>query len=126
MSMGVTSATAKGASGEKIAAAYLESQGWTVRDHNVRNRAGEIDLIVSRDEIIAFVEVKSWSSLPQEELAHSIDGRKRSRIVRAARAYLSRLPRAEYLRPRCDVVFVSGPDHRVVHIEDAFSGEGID
>jgi Holliday junction resolvase-like predicted endonuclease len=60
------------------------------------------------------------------DLAYSIDRRKRGRIIRAARVYLGKLPRNEERRPRCDVVFVTGPDHRVIHIEDAFSGEGID
>jgi len=126
MSVTALSTTQKGAEGERIAAAYLESRGWTVEDRNVRARAGEIDLVITRDDVIAFVEVKSWASLPQEELAHSIDARKRSRIARAARAYLSGLPRAEGRRPRFDVVFISGRDHRVIHIEDAFGGEGID
>jgi len=120
------STTGKGAAGERIAAEYLASQGWTVRDRNVRSTAGEIDLVVTRGDVIAFVEVKSWRSLPQEELARSVNGRKRARIVRAARLYLRRLPPGEKRRPRCDVVFVSGSDHRVVHLEDAFGGEGID
>jgi putative endonuclease len=126
MTVTVVSTTQKGAEGERIAATYLESHGWTVMDRNVRSRAGEIDLVITRDDVMAFVEVKSWASLPQEELAHSIDGRKRARISRAARAYLGRLPNEKTWRPRFDVVFVSGLDHRVLHIEDAFSGEGID
>jgi putative endonuclease len=116
----------KGAAGEALAAAYLEGEGWTVRDRNVRTAAGEIDLVVTRADVIAFVEVKAWRTLPQEALAQSVNGRKRSRIVRAARLYLRGVPRGEERRPRCDVVFVSGPEHRIVHLEDAFNGEGID
>ena len=124
---GVALSTAvKGAAGEAIAAAYLESEGWTVRDRNVRTAAGEIDLVVMRADVIAFVEVKAWRTLPQEELAHSVNSRKRSRIVRAARLYLRSVPHGEDRRPRFDVVFVSGPEHRIVHLEDAFNGEGID
>ena len=53
--------------GERIAARWLESQGWEILDRNWTRDIGELDLVVSRRvdwgvadvRLIAFVEVKS-------------------------------------------------------------------
>ena len=119
------SSSTKGTQGEAKAAAYLESDGWTVLERNFRTRVGEIDLIVQRGSDLAFVEVKAWESIPLEDLARSVGPRKRSRIVRAARLFLARRPELSSARPRFDVVFLGGAEG-IRHIVDAFTEEGID
>jgi len=116
----------KGALGEDAAASYLESKGWKVLARNFRVRVGEIDLVVLQGDTVAFVEVKSWKTVPREDLAWSVGPRKRSRIARAARLFLSRRPDLADAHQRFDVVFVGGEENSIEHIAAAFNEEGID
>ncbi len=126
MTHAALSSARKGARGEEQAAAFLQAGGWMVLARNFRSRVGEIDIIARRDGDLAFVEVKAWESIPREDLGRSIGPRKRARIARAARLFLSRRPDLENLNPRFDVVFVGGREREIEHIADAFGGEGID
>jgi putative endonuclease len=116
----------KGALGEDAAASFLESKGWKVLARNFRVRVGEIDLVVLQGDTVAFVEVKSWKTVPREDLARSVGPRKRSRIARAARLFLSRRPDLADAHQRFDVVFLGGEENRIEHIAAAFNEEGID
>jgi putative endonuclease len=120
------STTQKGARGEDAAVAYLESRGWKVLERNFRVRAGEIDIIARQGDTVAFVEVKSWTSVPREDLARSVGPRKRSRIARAARLFLSRRPDLADAHQRFDVVFLAGERGGIEHIAGAFNEEGIE
>jgi putative endonuclease len=120
------STTQKGERGENAAASYLESNGWSVLARNYRARVGEIDIIARRGDTVAFVEVKSWQSVPREDLSRSVGPRKRARIARAARLFLSRRPDLADAHMRFDVVFLGGEEHGIEHIEGAFNEEGID
>lgn len=120
------STTEKGARGEDAAAAYLESKGWKVLERNFRVRAGEIDIIARQGDTVAFVEVKSWASVPREDLARSVGPRKRARISRAARLFLSRRPDLADMHQRFDVVFLGGEEGGIEHIAGAFNEEGIE
>jgi putative endonuclease len=116
----------KGARGEDAAVSYLESKGWKVLARNFRVRVGEIDIIARQGDIVAFVEVKSWESVPREDLARSVGPRKRSRIARAARLFLSRRPDLAEAHLRFDIVFLGGEGNGIEHIAGAFNEEGID
>ena len=120
------STTQKGERGENAAASYLESNGWSVLARNYRARVGEIDIIARRGDTVAFVEVKSWQSVPREDLSRSVGPRKRARIARAARLFLSRRPDLADAHMRFDVVFLGGEEHGIEHIEGEFNEEGID
>lgn len=115
----------RGADGEDRAAAWLCSQGWTIRDRNFRTRHGEIDIVAEKGSRIAFVEVKAWDFLPESELEYSIDSRKQRRISQAARVYVAQNPGITDRRLSFDVIFLGGGAQAVRHIEGAFSG-GID
>ena len=49
---------AKGRRGETLAAWYLRFKGWRILARRVKTPRGEIDLIVRRGSVVAFVEVK--------------------------------------------------------------------
>jgi putative endonuclease len=77
-----------GAIGEALAADRLERAGYRILDRNVRCGGVELDLVVARGRVLAFVEVKTRRSraLGAPELA--VDARKRARLVRGAAAWL--------------------------------------
>jgi len=65
----------KGIFGQKIAAGFLQRQGYKIETENFRSREGEIDLIAAKDGQIVFVEVKTRLSnsfgLPEEAVSAS-------------------------------------------------------
>lgn len=110
-----------GRAGEDLAAQYLAKRGWTLLDRNVRFREGEIDLIVSRAGVLAFVEVKTRRSARYGSPAEAVTYRKAQRIRLLAQRYLGeRRPRAHAIR--FDVVEVAGDGagFRITHLEGAF------
>ena len=73
-----------GRQGEKRAELWLRAQGWSVLDRRVKTPAGEIDLIVKRGGVVAFVEVK-WRS-KKADLDYAIDEYRLSRGASASEA----------------------------------------
>ncbi len=98
-----------GERGERLAGAFLEKQGFAVVARNwrsPRDRRDEIDLICRDGEIVVFVEVKTRAAGALVAGYHAVDTRKKSVVLRAAKAYLRKLnPRPHTYR--FDVVEVS-------------------
>jgi putative endonuclease len=57
-------------------------------ERNVRLAGAEIDLVALDGETVVFVEVKARSGLAFGAPAEAVDRRKRTRVSRAARAFL--------------------------------------
>lgn len=66
--------------GEQVALAYLAEQGWTVEAHRFRLGRHDIDLIVRRGDVVAFVEVKTRRTAG---FGHGIEavGRRKQRVL---------------------------------------------
>ncbi len=77
-----------GAQGERIAAARLEAQGWTIEARNYRTRFGEIDLVARDGEETVFVEVRTRRGEEYGTPEESLTRRKRARLTLAAQEYL--------------------------------------
>jgi putative endonuclease len=58
-----------GSLGEKIAAEYLRRKGYELLERNWERKTGEIDIIMRKDSVLHFVEVKSvlWDEFPERE-----------------------------------------------------------
>ena len=82
---------AQGRRGEVLAAWYLRLKGWRVLAQRIKTPRGEIDLIVRRGSIVAFVEVKWRKSAA--ELATAIDAYRLRRVTAAAEAVAHRWQR---------------------------------
>ena len=107
---------------EDLAAAALTRAGWHVVQRNFRDGPREIDLIVRRDHLVAFVEVKGRSSAAHHHPLEAINPLKKRDLARAARRWIGThgRPGETY---RFDAVSVLHPESVqpiLDHVEDAW------
>lgn len=116
----------KGAEAEDLALRHLQAQGLQLLERNFRAPGGELDLVMRERrrgaDTLVVVEVRKRSSARQGSAAESIDARKRSRIVLAARWLLGRRPAYANWGVRFDVVTLDGED-RIEWICGAFDAD---
>ncbi|MBX9934505.1 MAG: YraN family protein [Methylobacterium sp.] len=112
----------RGRAGETMALVALVLKGYRPLARRFSAAGGEIDLVLRRGQVIAFVEVKARARL--EEALEAIDARKRARFSRAARSWIGRHPRYAGMTFRADAVFLA-PATWPVHVPDAFAIEGL-
>lgn len=115
-----------GERGETLAYWYLRQAGYIIvaRNRRARSGAGELDLVGWDGSVLAFVEVKTRTSLEGGPPEAAVSRVKQKRIARAAKEYLRKLGRGR-VNYRFDIVSVtwdaeSGYQVRV--IKDAFKG----
>jgi putative endonuclease len=72
-----------------LAAELLERAGMSIRARNWRRPEGEIDLIGDDGGVCVFVEVRARTGEEHGHPLEAVGGRKRARVIRAARLYLS-------------------------------------
>lgn len=111
-----------GARGEDLAARYLERLGYTILTRNFRFGHREIDLVVGRGDLVAFVEVKSRSGDAFGHPFEAITAHKRREVERVARSWQHRFgrPGTQY---RFDAVAIRsrrGAAPLIEHIPDAW------
>ncbi len=111
-------AEARGRRAERFAATWLRLKGWRILDTRVRTPAGEVDLIAKRGNLVAFVEVKSRSSVA--ELDFAIDEHRLRRVAAAAEVLASRYA-TDGEDIRVDVILLA-PRTLPRHIENAWIG----
>lgn len=101
---------AKGKGGEQEARNYLLEHGFSLLEMNYRNKIGEIDLIMSEDDTLVFVEVKQKSDdffgKPEEMVTTS----KLRQVRRVAEIYLLTNPKLfrKFPKQRIDAVCILG------------------
>jgi putative endonuclease len=102
---------------EAAAAALLVAKGFRLIARRYKTPLGEIDLIVKRGRLIAFVEVKARGN--RREALESVGRFSERRIVDAADLWLAKHPAAAQFDLRYDMVLVT-PWRLPAHIPDAF------
>lgn len=95
-----------GAMGEQAAADYLLEKGYELLARNWHCRWGELDLVARKEEILAFVEVKTRKPGAMVSPLEAVNRTKRRKLIRSAQAYLMELGETE-LQPRFDVAAVT-------------------
>ncbi|MEO8449335.1 MAG: YraN family protein [Gemmatimonadota bacterium] len=111
-----------GLAGELEAIRYLETLGWTLEAHRFRLGHHDIDLVVRRGTMVAFVEVKSRRSCRFGMGVEAIGWRKRRDLTRTASVWVMRFGRASDVY-RFDVLVIqAGGSRALIHIEDAWRG----
>jgi putative endonuclease len=111
---------AKGIGAEAMARQVLSQQGYTILNQRYRTPAGEIDLVVRRDDALGFVEVKARKTM--DDAAWSITPRQQRRIGEAASIWLQEFPSQCAGTITFDAVLIV-PGQPAQHIVDAFRPE---
>ncbi|CDZ26345.1 YraN family protein [Neorhizobium galegae] len=102
---------------EYLAALYLLVKGYRVLAIRYRTRLGEIDLIVRKGDLVAFVEVKA--RIGEQEAIDAVGYVTQNRIRAASDVWLSKRQDAARLSRRYDVIAVL-PGHLPRHFANAF------
>jgi len=113
------SRSALGREGEAAAGSLLTGEGWTILASNFRTGRGEIDIVATKDDIVAFVEVKRWNRSGPLDLRNSIDRRKIARIIETSKIFLAKYRQYSGKQIRYDV-FLLSPDRQPARYEGAF------
>ena len=110
-------AETRGRLSEQLAALYLRVKGYHIRGTRIKTPVGEIDIIAERGGIMAFVEVKTRSSL---DLAlQSVSQQNWLRISRAADYWMARHPHLSDHGWRYDLIAIA-PGRWPQHVRDAW------
>ena len=105
-----------GRRGEDLAARYLEQRGYRVLDRNWRCVAGEVDIVAAERDEVAFVEVKTRSSVGFGHPFEAISAEKLERMRRVA-ALWCEAARPRPSRYRLDVIGIVMRPGRLENIE---------
>jgi putative endonuclease len=106
-----------GLSAESRAAALLMAKGYRILAKRYRTPYGEIDLVVRKRQLVAFVEVKARASL--DDAAYAVTPRQQGRIIAAAQAWLVAHPEHAEFELRFDAMLIA-PRHLPRHLLAAF------
>ena len=111
-----------GNEGENRAAAYLLSKGFTIIERNWRTKGGEIDIIAFKNDILAFVEVKTLPKGTLDMIQRELNYQKRQRILKTSKRFLLNHRQYSNSYIRYDVIVIDMPGlEPVYHIENAFT-----
>jgi len=109
--------------GERVAAAWLRSQGCRILARNYRGpHRGEVDIVARERKVLLFVEVKTRSEGGRVRGLDAVGPDKQRLIERGANSWLKRLGTRD-LPWRFDVIEVvvkDGEKPRVHRVRDAF------
>lgn len=106
-----------GFSGERRAVKYLKKSGYKIEKRNFRCPFGEVDIIASKGDMIAFIEVKTRSDESFGRPNEAVRRDRQKRYINCARFYFS--GREIDCTIRFDVIEVYRDT--VNHIENAFT-----
>ncbi len=106
---------------ETLALVLLLAKGYRPLARRFKAAGGEIDLVMRRGGLVAFVEVKARRGAALGGAGAAVDARKLLRVRRTAERWLAAHRSARRLAPRIDVVAVdvgrSGEAVRVDRLE---------
>ena len=107
-----------GTIGENIAANHLVKQGLVEVMRNFNCRLGEIDLIMTDQQALVFIEVKYRKNSHFGSPSEMVTNQKQKRIIRSAQYYLQRNPKLSNKACRFDVISIQQSD--IEWIKNAF------
>jgi len=117
---------ATGQLGEKLAQDFLKERGYQIVETNYRSPDGEVDIIVSQNGVLVFVEVRTKSSRMFGTPEESVNRRKKQKLIAVSQYYLQT---HEPHPPSWRIDFIAveldnrGNLNRIEHFEDAIGEE---
>jgi len=111
--------TQVGAWAEEIAWQHIQQQGWQLIKRNFFCKGGELDIIVRKGNVLAFVEVKYRKHHTMGGAIASLSHTKQRHLIHSAKVFLQRYPLLGNLDCRFDLIAISGSDspHSQVQIQ---------
>lgn len=108
-----------GDAGEDLAVRFFRARGFAILARNWTCRLGEIDLIVEKDGVTHFVEVKTRRSLEFGYPEEAITGLKLRHLARAVEIYLlqSRNPPRDYEADALAITILPNADPEYFYVE---------
>lgn len=121
----------KGVLGEQTATEYLMANGYNIIEKNFHASYGEIDIIASKDNILAFIEVKTRKSHSLLTAREAVSKSKQVKLAKTAAMYMvkSGLVNNHDVKERFDVIEIYLDDEmgesatEINHIKNAFNGD---
>ncbi|MFN3230764.1 MAG: YraN family protein [Alphaproteobacteria bacterium] len=89
---------------ETVSALVLRLKGYRILERNWRTPVGEADIVASKGQTLAFVEVKRRATV--EGAIESVSPRQQQRIYRAAEAFLASHPHCANMHVRFDLMAI--------------------
>lgn len=114
-----------GKKGEAIALNYLLEKGFSLVAKNFRYQRAEIDLIMLKNELLIFVEVKYRTRTHYGYPEQAVDKRKQQHLLKVVHFYLEQ--HAIQTPIRCDTIAITETKAglEVLHLEDAWGYDAI-
>jgi putative endonuclease len=100
-----------GQKAEEAALIFLQRQGFQLIAQNFHCRMGEIDLIMTQDQLLIFVEVRQRKSSVYGSAAASVTVSKQRKIIKTSAFFLQLFPKFETFDCRFDVIAIDGPNY---------------
>ncbi|WLD23189.1 YraN family protein [Flavobacterium dauae] len=108
-----------GKQGEQLAKEYLQKNGYTILETNYRYKKAEIDIIATKENILAIIEVKTRTSTHFGEPESFVNNKKIKLILEATNAYI--IEKDLDLEVSLDIISViMGNETEINHIENAY------
>lgn len=106
--------------GEEMAVKHLANKGYQILEVNYRFGRDEVDIIVQKDLVIVFVEVKTRENNYLGEPEEAVSKAKQKRIIKVANHYM--IDNELELEGRFDIVaiIINQKTQQINHIENAF------
>ena len=105
-----------GESGENKAVRYLKDNGYKILERGYKNPFGEVDIIAAKDDVVAFIEVKTRLSENYGAPSEAVDRRRRNKYIQAAKYYF--YGKQIEVTVRFDIIEILRGE--INHIENAF------
>ena len=105
-----------GRRGEDVAVRELKRLGYEILERRWRTRIGEIDVVAREGDTVVVVEVKARTRSDYGSPGLAVDGAKRRKLLKLARAYLGKARNPD-VSVRFDVVEVTFPPGKAPRVD---------
>jgi putative endonuclease len=113
--------------GENIAANYLIQNGYQILFRNWRSQYGELDLIVSKNDVISIIEVKTRRGTNMGWPEESVTPLKEEHLINSSQAFFDENEKLAELPWQIDVIAIlieseDTQSFQIRHFENAVTG----